>query len=278
MRFRAINRFHPPVFKQIKPQEKARRKTPSRLRLKIRESATSFSTKTGDAMSSYQRVALFVFFDSIEQDLSEHIRRMPITDHGILLTLEEARKATAVLERRSSIDEDLSDPYYLLSGLDLGEKFSVLMRNRKFLDLSAAKYFASIQEAIERSIPTRNAVMHGRPLTTIEFMNGFALADDFIRVPRYWPNLSKIYKKYAENPEAFIAQSVTLLDDSPSGEVLNNLPIPDYDDTGFLPRPDLEKELKKKILGRHPVITVLGEGGNGKTALTLYPSHLKSWR
>ena len=51
--------------------------------------------------------------------------------------------------------------------------------------------------------------------------------------------------------------------------VLHNLPKADYDDTGFLPRPKLEAELKKKIFGRHPIITVLGDGGNGKTALML---------
>lgn len=55
--------------------------------------------------------------------------------------------------------------------------------------------------------------------------------------------------------------------------MLNNLPRVEYDDTGFVPRPKLEADLKKKILGRHPVVTVLGEGGNGKSALTLQTAY-----
>ena len=33
------------------------------------------------------------------------------------------------------------------------------------------------------------------------------------------------------------------------------------------------RHLKKKTLGRHPVVTVLGEGGNGKSALTLQTAY-----
>jgi hypothetical protein len=66
---------------------------------------------------------------------------------------------------------------------------------------------------------------------------------------------------------------MTILLDLHPTEVLNNLPRVDYDDTGFVPRFKLEADLKKKILGRHPVVTVLGEGGNGKSALTLQTAY-----
>lgn len=67
-----------------------------------------------------------------------------------------------------------------------------------------------------------------------------------------------------------MSRSVTFLDgDNGSNITLNNLPAPDYEDTGFVTRPALERELKRKILSRHPVVTVLGEGGSGKSALAL---------
>jgi LuxR family transcriptional regulator, glucitol operon activator len=66
-----------------------------------------------------------------------------------------------------------------------------------------------------------------------------------------------------------VSRPITTIEHDGITAVLNNLPRVHYDDTGFMPRPRLEAELKKKILGRHPVVTVLGDGGNGKTALML---------
>lgn len=220
-------------------------------------------------MSSYQRVALYVFFDSIERDLIEAIRQVADKIPDSILVPVEREKAKQRLDRREAVQTD-DDDLSLLAGLDLGDKFQIISRLRSHLDQAASDYYTSIRENVEKAIPTRNAIMHGRPLTTTEFALGFSLANDFVKRPIYWPVLAATFQSYNQNPESFLQKAIPLLDEEDaSGEVLNNLPVPDYDDTGFLPRPELEKELRKKILGRHPVITVLGEGGNGKTALTL---------
>src|SRR4029077_2377209 len=49
----------------------------------------------------------------------------------------------------------------------------------------------------------------------------------------------------------------------------HNLPLPEFDDTGFLGRDKDRKEVTRLLLSPHPVVTVVGEGGLGKTALTL---------
>src|SRR5207245_184503 len=49
----------------------------------------------------------------------------------------------------------------------------------------------------------------------------------------------------------------------------NNLPPADFDDTGYIGRDQDRRNLLQLLLGSHPVITVKGEGGIGKTALTL---------
>jgi LuxR family glucitol operon transcriptional activator len=171
-------------------------------------------------MSSYQRVALFILFDSLERDLVERIRALPLDDSPFL-TSDERGRATLRLERREGVIVDKTDDLSLLPGLDLGEKYQVLMRNKGLLDLAALNYYSSLHSQLDRAIPTRNAVMHGRPLTTTEFALGFSLANDFVKHPVYWPHLAETFETYNKDPEQFIRSSITLLDDEPSGETLH---------------------------------------------------------
>lgn len=221
----------------------------------------------GNGMTSYQRLALFVFFDALERDLVGVIRSVAGEDD--VLTEDEKKGANIALSHQLASPLDPSSPFDQLLGLDLGTKFQVLMRLKAKLDNASAEYYRKLQPAIERNIVVRNAVMHGRPLTIEEYASGFAFAQELKKQPRRWPQFYKDYIEYAKNPDQYSSRAVGLLDQPGDFGVLNNLPRPDYDDTGFFPRPDIEKSLKRKILGRHPVITILGDGGNGKTAVAL---------
>ncbi|MDG6078428.1 hypothetical protein E3U23_04385 [Erythrobacter litoralis] len=218
-------------------------------------------------MPSLQRIALYLLFDSIENDLVEALRSIPPED--LNLTENELQKAKSVLIRRFEGNLDHEDSFDLVYGLDLGQKYDILLRNAVSLKDDYVNYLKSLKPNIGKALPVRNAIMHGRPLTIDEYSLGFSFAQDLLRRPGFWPILSKSYSEYNQNPEKVWSKSVSLLDDPTEFGVLHNLPIPDYEDTGFLKRPDLERELKQRILGRYPVITVQGDGGNGKTALTL---------
>ena len=218
-------------------------------------------------MASYQRLALYVLFDAIERDLVAVIRS--VVGEEEVLTEDERQSANLALSRQLASPLDPTSSFDQLLGLDLGTKFQVLMRIRSKLDTATSEYYRKLQPAVERVIVVRNAVMHGRPLTIEEYATGFAFAQELRKRPILWPQLQRDYVDYARSPEQFSARAVGFLDQPGAFGVLNNLPLPDYDDTGFFPRPGIEKSLKQKILGRHPVITVLGDGGNGKTALSL---------
>ena len=198
---------------------------------------------------------------------------MSATRHfsGGEISLTEAEQDKAQKNLRSRGDSRLysGDPFDQLYGLDLGDKYQVLLRHKDKMDESSKSYYVELQGRVSASIPVRNAIMHGRPLTVNEYSIGFAFAQTFLSARSRWPELARTYFQYSKSPETLVSQSVQFLDEEISETALSNLPVPDYDDTGFLPRPKLERELKQKILGRHPVVTVLGDGGNGKTALAL---------
>ncbi|MEQ6203284.1 NB-ARC domain-containing protein [Sulfitobacter sp. HNIBRBA2951] len=219
-------------------------------------------------MASLQKIALFIFFDSIESDLIWNIRKFLPAQHYQMFTSQEAIKATDNLSRRNS-SHNLDDPFELLSALDLGEKYDILMRLKKWMDNSSYQHFSTMKKHFDKCISVRNTVMHGRPLTIDEYAVAFALTSELIKFPTYWPTLNQAYKQYSKDPNSIAETAIKYLDEFTTSETFNNLPYPDYDDTGFFPRRRLEADLKKKILGRHPVITVLGDGGDGKTAVTL---------
>jgi LuxR family glucitol operon transcriptional activator len=225
-------------------------------------------------MASYQRIALYVMFDALERDLILFIRRSMQATAETLLTVEEDRRARERITKRERYDlYNLDDPYDLLHGLDLGDKFNLILRHKNELPAADAIYLLSLKPQFDKAVPIRADVMHGRPLTLDDYVCGFAFGNDLSKRSDIWPGLAASLTALQKNPDAIISQAVIVLEEDHSTAVLYNLPKVDYDDTGFVPRPRLEAELKKKILGRHPVITVLGEGGNGKTALTLQTAY-----
>jgi tetratricopeptide (TPR) repeat protein/cold shock CspA family protein len=160
-------------------------------------------------MTSYHRVALYVFFDAIEQDLIGRIRLVALHLTPPLLTDEERARAVARLQRRESHIANSAVDDELLVGLDLGDKISVLFRHKQLLDEGSRAHYVSIKNALERVIPIRNAVMHGRPLTTDEYAIGLATSSEFLKTPPYWPTLSRVYGEFANDPSSFLSKSLS---------------------------------------------------------------------
>ncbi|MFZ3309581.1 MAG: NB-ARC domain-containing protein, partial [Xanthobacteraceae bacterium] len=127
------------------------------------------------------------------------------------------------------------------------------------------KYYVGI----ESIIPVRNRVMHSRPLEFEDLAKVTFLAEELIKSHRsLWANLRTIQRTIAKNPE-FVA-TLTIPELAPEqSRILHNLPQVEFDDTGFVGREKELHDLKTALSGSYPVVTVVGEGGLGKTALAL---------
>lgn len=226
-------------------------------------------------MATIQRLTLYGFFDSLENDLVGLIRSYSGESGGAaLLSPDQRTKSQKVLKKRGR-DEvyNMQDDLDLLYGLDIGEKFSILLKCKGQMDEAASSYFRGLNNSVNKAIPIRNDVMHGRPLTAEDHSFTYALVNELLISANRWKNLAKFHRDITSNPTSVIARNYEIFDAEVIEETLHNLPVADYDDTGFVRRLGLEKELKRKILGRHPVVTVLGDGGNGKSALALQTAY-----
>src|SRR6516165_7643758 len=164
-------------------------------------------------MPSYQRIAMFVIFDSMERDLIFNIRQLipPLTDP--LLTDEEIHRARNRIKRRKRDNiYDMSDPHDLLHGLDLGDKYTIMMRFKTSLSSTDATYFSNLKPRFDRAIAVRSDVAHGRPLIVDDYTFGFSFANELLRTPRYWPELAASLKKINDEPLHLLHSIPPILD------------------------------------------------------------------
>ena len=164
----------------------------------------------------------------------------------------------------------------LLRYLDLGDLLGLLnrhkstVRNAKPADIEIASKI--IQDSDTYAI--RKRVMHPvRPLETGDYNSLSTIAQ---RLPHESPSL--IWEPLIENVSLIedprnIADAALPRFWMDESRTVNNLPVPEFEDTGFIGRGDERRRLKTLLLSDHKVITVVGAGGIGKTALAMRVCH-----
>ena len=160
----------------------------------------------------------------------------------------------------------------LLEYLDLGDLINLLNKHLPGLKNAKHTHVKSATDLIseEGIISIRNRVMH--PIRPLEADDLSILLAVSIKLPRIAPSLiwdpllESISISSKEDELLDILIPSYFVDDSP---IIYKLPPAEFDDSGFIGRKRERKELKKLLLSDHRVITVVGEGGKGKTALAL---------
>ena len=216
---------------------------------------------------SASRLTLYAVISAIEEDLrralllhlgSEGSAQSLLGDALYGRSLERYHK-----EHESSSAAALED---ILPYLDFADAYQTLNSHAASIPKAIAQFLTRTVSRFERIAAVRNRVAHGRPLLFDDFARTLDSADDFIgngALP--WEGLRATLSRLKSEPSFVLGLNIP----DYRGSSKHNLPVPDFDETGFIGRREEVEEVRKLCLGPYPVVTIVGEGGLGKTALAL---------
>lgn len=213
-------------------------------------------------------MSLYALISALEEDL-----RFTIKEHisdPLLINKELLERARTRIEKDYDVIYDELNIDDLVDYFDIGDTFQTINANKKYFPEHISKLIKSLTKEFQQIISIRNRVMHIRPLNydDLPYVNLFCaklIGDKQQNSP--WVNLQETLKNLKDDPGSVLSLEIASYEDENS--ISNNLPFPDFDETGLIGRDDDIKNIKKLCLGNFPVISIVGEGGIGKTALAL---------
>jgi len=219
------------------------------------------------------RLTLAAFIYGIETDIKNVIKKYVTPfqeDLGFFQNrdlenkvFDRFSKDNPGLDFKNNIDE-------VVDYIDFQDSFTILKKNEVFLAKNVITYLNSIYNELAELTPIRNRVMHTRPLLGGDFSTAYDFVSKLKKSdPMDWKFTIET-RELIENDPGYV---LTLkLPPSSSYEkvskVIHNLPVPDFDDTGFIGRTKDVEDVKHLIF-TNKVVSIIGDGGIGKTALAV---------
>lgn len=213
------------------------------------------------------RLTCFALISALETDCRDLILRLE-SDNVLQWPTQAIDQATERLIRDRGITEGPTHTS-LVHYLDFADSYQILLANKKYLRVETLKSLNDVKRYLEPMIAVRNRVAHSRPMEIDDLPTSLDVARELTRGDRAtWATTDDTLSRLQRSPEYVLGLTIQLPAD-PDDRALNNLPVPDFDETGFLGRATEIRRIKKAILGPYPVVSILGDGGIGKTAIAL---------
>ena len=215
------------------------------------------------------RMTAYALLSALEEDLRASIKSAiglkSHADEGFDQIL--ARRAKDRLEKDLGFRFEENELFSLVDYFDLGDSIQTINAHSQAFPVDYQEQIRQASASFSRIISVRNRVMHIRPLNFDDLPLVFDFCESLASKVGHWPELSETLKKIALEPSFVLGLNIPKADIP--ARVSHNLPLPDFDETGLIGRESTVQQIKNLCLGGFPVISIVGEGGVGKTALAL---------
>lgn len=220
------------------------------------------------------RATIYILIDNLESDLKDILIQGVNYADSVGLSSEEIFGKDLIgklIQKLNSKQEDITNQS-LVDELCLGDEIDLLsILNKYFTEATKSFFDRETISELKKISPIRNRVYHPHLLE----VSDFPVTIDSVQYLRnkqqaeiLLPNLVSIIGRLEDDPG--IVLGIKVPEDSNRSVVQNNLPIPDFEDTGFIGRSDDVKRIINACYnGPYPVLSIIGDGGLGKTALAL---------
>lgn len=217
---------------------------------------------------SAARLVLYCLISSLEEDMRRAVVQHLVDSAAVVLGEVLHENSLARWQGEDTIGPDIPSLTDLLPYTDFLDPIQMLNANRSSLPDRVALHYKQNYEGIAAVVLVRNRVMHRRPLGKDDLFMVHDLADELRKQDStLWLETSATLDRLETDPSYVLGFDIPFVDDSKSDA--HNLPIPDFDETGFVGREKQLREVVGAINGPFPVASIIGEGGIGKTALAL---------
>jgi cold shock CspA family protein/tetratricopeptide (TPR) repeat protein len=209
------------------------------------------------------RLRLYYLIGALETDLRRIIAQwvQPFQEPEILYGA-----VLPTLEARRRADGQNSHSSDLLDYLDFADAYQLINRFREMVPPEVASALRTFTPQLEPLVQPRNRVMHFRTLSPGDSESVARFCSEFLATRLDLPELRTAVRRLSA--DADWVPDIT--PPSRPDAVANNVPLPEFDETGLLGRREETERLLGLLLRRSDrVITLVGEGGIGKTALAV---------
>ncbi|MBT9183996.1 AAA family ATPase [Pectobacterium punjabense] len=215
------------------------------------------------------RMSCFSLVSAIETDLRiVIIGELPedYTDYLPVDTVKVAKER--YFEYKKEVFSKENNLLELLDYIDFYDLSKILHKITDIQTFSSKEDLKKIAYNLEQLSSCRNRICHSRPLEPHDFTSLLDFATELKGIGNIydWKNIH-VALNNLDNPAFALALEIPSFWRVNTKNINNNLPLPEFDDTGFFGRDKDRKSITKLLTSNTKVISIVGEGGVGKTAL-----------
>jgi LuxR family glucitol operon transcriptional activator len=216
------------------------------------------------------RLSCFSLISSIETDLRDIICEESLEPAEESLPTDVFTVASARFRDHSKKEFSITEDGFrsLLDFVDFYDLSKILNKISTAQGAFSEEEIRLLTQGLESLTPLRNRVCHSRPLEASDFTELIDFTKDLLSYGQQiaWPS-TRVAVKNLDNPAFALTLSIPDFWKSQKRSIFNNLPLPEFDDIGFIGRQKDRKSINTLLASNTRVISIVGEGGIGKTAL-----------